>query len=66
MPCCMDEINSIARKHKIHVIEDSAQSILSEYNGKKIGNSKNICCFSLHPTKNFGGIMDGGFISTKR
>ena len=51
MPCCMDEINSIARKHKIHVIEDSAQSILSEYNGKKIGNSKNICCFSLHPTK---------------
>ena len=65
MPCCMDEINSIARKHKIQVIEDSAQSILSEYNGKKIGNSKNICCFSLHPTKNFGGIMDGGFISTK-
>ena len=36
MPCCMDEINSIARKHKIHVIEDSAQSILSEYNGKKL------------------------------
>ena len=61
----MEKINLIARKHKIHVIEDSAQSILSEYNGKKIGNSKNICCFSLHPTKNFGGIMDGGFISTK-
>ncbi len=65
MPCCMEKINLIAKKYKINVIEDSAQSILTEYNGKKIGNSNNICCFSLHPTKNFGGIMDGGFISTK-
>ena len=64
MPCCMNKINLIAKKFKLKVIEDSAQSILSEYEGKKIGNSKNICCFSLHPTKNFGGIMDGGFIST--
>ena len=39
MPCCMEKINLIARKYKINVIEDSAQSILTEYNGKKIGNS---------------------------
>lgn len=64
MPCCMSKINLIAKKFKLWVIEDSAQSILSEYGGKKIGNSKNICCFSLHPTKNFGGLMDGGFISS--
>jgi len=64
MPCCMNKINLIAKKFNINVIEDCAQSILSEYNKKKIGNSNNICCFSLHPTKNFGGIMDGGFIST--
>ena len=64
MPSCMNKINLIAKKYKLKVIEDSAQSVLSEYEGKKIGNSKNISCFSLHPTKNFGGIMDGGFIST--
>ena len=64
LPCRMNHINSLAKKYKLKVIEDCAQSIMSEYRGKKIGNSKNICCFSLHPTKNFGGIMDGGFIST--
>jgi len=64
LPCYMKHINIIARKYKLKIIEDSAQSILSEFRGKKIGNTKNVCCFSLHPTKNFGGIMDGGFIST--
>lgn len=64
MPCCMNKINNIAKNYNIKVIEDCAQSILTEYDGKKIGNTNNICCFSLHPTKNFGGIMDGGFIST--
>jgi len=64
MPCCMSKINFIAKKYNLKVIEDSAQSILTEYGNKKIGNSKNLNCFSLHPTKNLGGLMDGGFIST--
>lgn len=64
MPACLKKVNQIAKKNKIVVIEDCAQSILSEYDGNKIGNSKNICCFSLHPTKNLGGVGDGGFITT--
>ena len=64
MPACLDKINKIAKKNNLKVIEDSAQSILSKYNNKYIGNSKNLCCFSLHPTKNLGGIGDGGFITT--
>ena len=64
MPACLDKINKIAKKNNLKVIEDSAQSILSRYNNKCIGNSKNLCCFSLHPTKNLGGIGDGGFITT--
>ncbi len=64
MPSCLYEINKIAKKYNLKIIEDSAQSILSKYNNLFIGNSNNICCFSMHPTKNFGGIMDGGFIST--
>ena len=64
MPSCLYEINKIAKKYNLKVIEDCAQSILSKYNNLFIGNSNNLCCFSMHPTKNFGGIMDGGFIST--
>lgn len=64
MPCCMLKINEIAKKYKIKIIEDCAQSILSKYNNKFVGNSNNICSFSLHPTKNLGGIGDGGFITT--
>jgi dTDP-4-amino-4,6-dideoxygalactose transaminase len=64
MPACLDKINKIAKNNNLIVIEDCAQSILSRYNGKYIGNSQNLCCFSLHPTKNLGGIGDGGFITT--
>lgn len=64
MPACLKKINSIAKKYKLKVIEDTAQSILSKYNGRVLGNGKNLSCFSLHPTKNLGGISDGGFITT--
>jgi UDP-2-acetamido-2-deoxy-ribo-hexuluronate aminotransferase len=64
MPSCLNKINKIANKFKLKVVEDSAQSILSKYNKRYIGNSDNLSCFSLHPTKNLGGIGDGGFITT--
>jgi len=64
MPSCLNEINKISKKYNLKIIEDSAQSILSKYDNLLVGNSNNLCCFSMHPTKNFGGIMDGGFIST--
>ena len=64
MPACLDKIDKIAKKFKLKVVEDSAQSILSKYNNRFIGNSNNLSCFSLHPTKNLGGIGDGGFITT--
>jgi len=64
MPCCMKKINAIAKKYKLKVIEDAAQAICSKYAGKFIGNSQNLTCFSLHPTKNLGVLGDGGFITT--
>src|SRR5256885_7947066 len=37
MPCDMDPINAIARKHKLAVIEDACQAWLAEYKGRKCG-----------------------------
>ena len=37
MPCYMDEINAIARKHKLAVVEDACQAWLAEYKGRKCG-----------------------------
>jgi len=62
--CDMDEINAIADKHGLKVIEDAAQSVCSEYKGKKAGSLGYIGCFSLHPLKNLSGIGDGGIVST--
>jgi len=63
-PCDMDEINSIAKKHNLKVIEDAAQAIGCEYKGKKIGATDNIVTFSFYPTKNLGACGDAGMVTT--
>jgi len=63
-PCDMDEINKIAKRYNLKVIEDACQAIGSEYKGKKIGTLGDIACFSFFPTKNLGCYGDGGMIVT--
>ena len=52
IPCAMDEILDIAKKNKLFVIEDAAQALLSQYNGKNLGTIGDFGCLSFHETKN--------------
>ena len=63
-PAEMDEINAIANKHNLKVIEDACQAVGAEYKGKKTGTLGDIACFSFFPTKNLGCAGDGGAIVT--
>lgn len=63
-PCDMDEINDIAKRHNLYVIEDACQAVGSQYKGKMIGTLGDIACFSFFPTKNLGCAGDGGMIVT--
>lgn len=60
----MDEINEIAKKHNLLVIEDACQAIGGTYKGRNIGSLGDVACFSFFPTKNLGCAGDGGMIVT--
>ncbi|WP_130805787.1 DegT/DnrJ/EryC1/StrS family aminotransferase [Senegalia massiliensis] len=63
-PADMDEINIIAKKHNLYVIEDACQAIGAQYKGKMVGTLGDIAAFSFFPTKNLGAAGDGGMIVT--
>lgn len=66
----MKEILNIAAEFKIPVIEDSAQAIGAEYeiDGKKrqAGSLSDFGCFSFFPSKNLGGVGDGGIVTVNK
>jgi dTDP-4-amino-4,6-dideoxygalactose transaminase len=60
----MDPILKMAAERGIPIIEDAAQSIGSEYKGRRAGSMGQIGCFSFFPSKNLGGYGDGGIMTT--
>jgi len=50
--CDMDPILKIAKKHKLYVIEDAAQAILSSYKGRPLGSIGDLATLSFHDSKN--------------
>jgi dTDP-4-amino-4,6-dideoxygalactose transaminase len=62
----MDALLPIAQRAGVPVVEDAAQSILSTWHGRCSGALGDVGCFSFYPTKNLGGIGDGGFLTTTR
>ena len=61
--CNMDEIMSIAKKHNLLVVEDAAEALGSEYNGKKAGSIADVGVFSFHGTKTMT-TGEGGMLVT--
>ena len=60
----MDRIRRIAQDAGISVIEDAAQAIGAEFDGRRAGSLGDVGCFSFYPTKNLGGAGDGGMLTT--
>lgn len=58
-------ILEIARKRKVAVVEDAAQSISVRYQGKAAGTLGEIGCYSFFPTKNLGALGDAGLLTSE-
>lgn len=63
-PADMAEIQRIAAKHDLPIVEDACQAILAAVDGKKAGHWGKAAGFSLHPLKNLNVWGDGGVIVT--
>lgn len=60
----MTELQKIGRANGIAIVEDAAQAIGAEENGRRAGAMSEIGCFSFYPSKNLGGMGDGGLMTT--
>ncbi len=60
----MPAICEIAKRHNAFVIEDTAQAIGADYQGRAAGSWGDVGCLSFYPTKNLGGCGDGGMLTT--
>lgn len=62
-PCEMDKIMAIARRHRLHMVEDCAHAIEAEFQGKRVGTFGGLGCYSFYVTKNII-TGEGGMVVT--
>ncbi len=63
-PVDMTQLQEIANRHQLYLIEDCAQATGAKWEGDRVGSNSDIGCFSFFPTKNLGACGDGGAITT--
>lgn len=63
-PAQIDEVEKIAKRYGLKIIEDGCQAFGAKFKGKSIGSFGDAGCFSFFPTKNLGAFGDGGMITT--
>ena len=64
-PCDMTRLMKLADDRNIYVVEDCAQAVGAMWAGQRVGTFGDTGCFSFYPTKNLGGIGQGGAIITE-
>ena len=62
--CWSEELESIAKRHNLKIVEDNAQAIDAVCNGKKTGALGDAAGFSFYPGKNLGALGDAGAVTT--
>lgn len=62
--CWSNELERIADKYELKIIEDNAQAIGAQWDGKKSGNLGDAAGFSFYPGKNLGALGDSGAVTT--
>jgi dTDP-3-amino-3,4,6-trideoxy-alpha-D-glucose transaminase len=63
-PADMDAIRSVASRHALAIVEDCCQAHLATESGIPVGTRSEAAAFSFYPTKNLGGVGDGGAVIT--
>jgi dTDP-4-amino-4,6-dideoxygalactose transaminase len=62
--CWSEELNRVAKKHDLKIIEDNAQAIGAEWKGQKTGSLGDAAGNSFYPGKNLGALGDSGAVTT--
>lgn len=64
-PAPMRELQAIARRHGLKLLEDAAQAHGAQLGGQRCGSLADAAAFSFYPGKNLGALGDGGAITTR-
>ena len=62
-PALLGPLREIASRYKVWLIEDAAQAVGAEYQGRRCGAIGDLACFSFYPGKNLGAYGDAGAVT---
>jgi dTDP-4-amino-4,6-dideoxygalactose transaminase len=60
----VDALREVAQRHGLKIVEDAAQAHGADLDGRRAGTLGDAAAFSFYPTKNLGGLGDGGAVVT--